>query len=123
MVAIWVDGTLQFEPIEAAFAATPRRIGAKGAEVVRRSTLAGAAIARDLAAVRTGFMKSQVTHEFHGDGRSGSMDGEWGDEADYAKYVENGTSRMAAQPFVGPSLEAVTPAFLAAAEAIADPFD
>lgn len=123
MVDIQVDGVIQFEPIEAKLRTAGARIGAKGSQVVRRSTLAGEAIAKQLAAVDTGFMKSVVTHEFRGDGRSGEMEGEWGDEADYAPFVEGGTSRMAPQPFIGPSLDAVAPGFLAATEAIADPLD
>ncbi|MBM0237736.1 HK97 gp10 family phage protein [Micromonospora sp. ATA32] len=123
MADIQVDGLAQWEPIEAKLRTASGRIGAKGSAVVRRSTLAGEAIAKQLAAVDTGFMKSAVTHEFRGDGRFGAMEGEWGDEASYAPYVEGGTSRMAAQPFIGPSLDAVTPGFLAATEAISDPLD
>lgn len=123
MVDIRVDGFEQWEPIEAKLRTAGDRVGATGSQVVRRSTLAGEAIAKQNAAVDTGFMKSVVTHEFRGDGRSGVMEGEWGDEADYAPFVEGGTSRMAAQPFIGPSLEAVTPGFIAATEAISDPLD
>lgn len=36
----------------------------------------------------------------------------WNQE--YASYVENGTSRMAPQPYAGPAVDAVTPGYLAA---------
>ncbi|MFI2663277.1 HK97-gp10 family putative phage morphogenesis protein [Micromonospora carbonacea] len=123
MAAIWVDGVLEFAPIEAQLRTAGKRIGAKGAAVVRRSTEEGASVARRLAAVDTGFMRSSVTTSFTGDGRSGAMEGEYGPEAHYAKFVEHGTSRMAPRPFVGPSLDAVAPGFIAACEAIGDPFD
>ncbi|MFI1194082.1 HK97-gp10 family putative phage morphogenesis protein [Micromonospora sp. NPDC020750] len=123
MVDIWVDGVLEFAPIEAKLRTASGRVGAKGAQVVRRTTEEGARIAQQLAAVDTGFMRGSVTTSFTGDGRSGVVEGEYGPEASYAKFIEGGTSRMAPQPFVGPSADAITPGFLAAAEAISDPFD
>lgn len=123
MADIQVDGLDEWKPIEVKLRTSANRIGAKGAQVVRRSTLAGEAIAKQLAAVDTGAMRESVSHDFHGDGRSGLMEGEWGPTVNYAHFVERGTSRMAAQPFVVPSLEAVTPGFLAATEAISDPLD
>lgn len=40
--------------------------------------------------------------------------GEVVSSAEYSVYVENGTSRMAPQPFMRPAQEAVTPGWLAA---------
>ncbi|MEV5819300.1 HK97-gp10 family putative phage morphogenesis protein [Micromonospora haikouensis] len=124
MASISVDGGgAELAAIEAQLRSAEKRIGVKGSQVVRRSTEEGAGVARRMAAVDTGFMRSSVTTSFTGDAGSGVMDGEWGPEASYAKFVEHGTSRMAPQPFVVPSLDAVTPGFVAACEAISDPFD
>ncbi|MFF0822407.1 HK97-gp10 family putative phage morphogenesis protein [Micromonospora haikouensis] len=120
MASVSVDGGgAELAAIEAQFHTAGKRITEKGSRVVRRSTLAGESVAKQLAAVDTGFMRSSVSHEFSDDG----LEGEWGPEASYAKFVERGTSRMAPQPFVGPSLDAVTPGFIAACEAISDPLD
>ncbi|MFG1846772.1 HK97-gp10 family putative phage morphogenesis protein [Micromonospora carbonacea] len=119
VASISVDGWAELTTIEVQLRTAEKHIGPKGAQVVRKSTLAGEAIAKSLAAVDTGFMRSSVSHEFSGDG----LEGEWGPEASYSHFVERGTSRMAPQPFVGPSLDAITPGFIAACEAIGDPFD
>lgn len=116
-----VDGGAELAVIEAKLRTAQKRIGEKGAQVVRRSTLAGEAVAKQRAPVDTGLLQSSITHEFVGDGRSGAMDGVWGAEAKYAKWVNGGTSRMAPQPFMDQSLDAVTPGFLEAVEAISDP--
>lgn len=42
-------------------------------------------------------------------------------DAEYASFVEHGTSRMAPQPYMGPAADRVEPGFLAALAAIADP--
>ncbi|MEV2239524.1 HK97-gp10 family putative phage morphogenesis protein [Micromonospora sp. NPDC049891] len=124
MVDIWVEGgQAELGFIEAQLRTSRGRIGQRGSQVVRRSTLAGEAIAKARAPVRTGYMKSTIGHSFAGDGRHGAMEGEWGAEARYSRFVELGTRFMAPQPFVGPSLDAVTPGFLAAVEAISDPLD
>ncbi|QKW15379.1 HK97-gp10 family putative phage morphogenesis protein [Verrucosispora sp. NA02020] len=121
MVDIRVEGGGELTVIAAQLRTKRASIGREGSQVVRRSALAGEAAAKAFAPVLTGHLKSSIGHEFSGSAATGVMDGEWGAEARYAKWVEGGTSRMAPQPFVGPSLDAVTPGFLQAVEAISDP--
>lgn len=124
MVDIRVEGgQAELGFIEAKLRTKRGRVGAEGSQVVRRSTLAGEAAAKAFAPVRTGYLRSSVTHEFRGDGRAGAMEGVWGAEASYARYVNDGTRRMAPQPFMDQSRDAVVPGFLAAVEAISDPLD
>lgn len=74
------------------------------------------------AAVDTGFMRSSIHTEIQqNDWRVYAAEVKV--DAEYAWFVENGTSRMAPQPFMGPAYDAVLPGFLAALELIADPLD
>ncbi|WP_341719937.1 hypothetical protein QQG74_09625 [Micromonospora sp. FIMYZ51] len=124
MVDIRVEGgRVELAAIEAKLRTKKTRIGSAGSQVVRRSTLAGVTSAKARSPVLTGFMRSSISHEFRGDGRAGLMEGVWGAEARYSRFVELGTRRQAPQPFIGPSLETVTPTFLRAVEAIGDPLD
>lgn len=67
---------------------------------------------RSLAPVDTGFLRASI----HGHSESTAVhaSGEVTASAEYAVYVENGTSRMSPQPFMRPAQEAVTPGWLAA---------
>ena len=123
MASMSVEGGTELAVIEAQLRAAEKRIGEKGSQVVRNSTLAGEAVCKQLAAVDTGAMRASVSHDLSGDAASGVIEGEWGPTVRYAPFLERGTSRMAPQPFVLPSLDAVTPGFIAAAEAISDPLD
>jgi HK97 gp10 family phage protein len=68
--------------------------------------------ARALAPVDTGNLRASI----HGSTQIGatSVVGEVTASAHYAIYVEQGTSRMAPQPFMRPAQEATTPAWLQA---------
>jgi HK97 gp10 family phage protein len=89
--------------------------------VVRKSTLETEARGKARAAVDTGFMRNSITSDFAGS-NADLAQGETGPEADYAKWVEHGTSRQAPQPFMGPAADEVEPTFYAALEAI-DPLE
>ena len=69
-------------------------------------------MARSMAPVDTGNLRAGI----HGSTEVGSsrVIGEVTASAHYAIYVEQGTSRMAPQPFMRPAQEANTPAWLAA---------
>lgn len=83
----------------------PARIHALAPPVVDQRLHAIEADARDRAAVLTGEMRSRVHTEMDGDGLGGSVI----DDSDHAIYNEYGTSKMAAQPFMGPAFEAGAP--------------
>jgi len=57
--------------------------------------------AYDICPVRTGYLRSTIFFK-----PVGLLDFEFGASADYALFVEMGTYRMAAQPFIRPALEA-----------------
>lgn len=58
------------------------------------------------APVDTGYLRSSIVSENVGD-----LEAEIGPTANYGGYVEEGTSRMSAQPYMSPALDAVAPAF------------
>jgi HK97 gp10 family phage protein len=60
------------------------------------------ATAKQIVPVRTGFLRSTIYHLVD----SGALTLELGATADYALYVEMGTRRAHAQPFIRPSFEA-----------------
>src|SRR5690606_40047230 len=63
----------------------------------------GEATMKGLAPVDTGRLRDSIRHEVQGPTvRFGP-----GDEIDYAAFVEFGTSKMAAQPYVRPTVEAM----------------
>lgn len=84
---------------------------------VRKATFETEAGGKSRAAVLTGFMRNSITSDFRGSNADVAQ-GETGPEAEYAPYVEHGTSRQAPQPFMGPAADEVEPTFYAALEAI-----
>lgn len=95
------------------------RVGARAAAAVRITTLSIERDARILAPVDTGNLRNSITSEFDGDGRFGAATGTTGPTASYGGYVENGTSRMAPQPYLGPAFDRHTPVFYNAMDQIA----
>lgn len=75
--------------------------GPVGKEILRR-TLAVERAAKRLCPVDTGRLRSSITHEIQKDGRG--LVGVVGTNVSYAAYVEFGTSRMRAQPYLRPAL-------------------
>ena len=88
--------------------------------VVRKAAFDVERIAKTLAPVDTGFLKNSI----HTQIRTANFR-TYGAEviagANYASYLEYGTSRMAPQPYMQPALDRVSPGFLAAMAAIANP--
>lgn len=109
-------------------------VGAKGARVVRAFTHRVEARAKVYCPVDTGLLRNSIESSFEGDGRTGEMVGAvtaggggvshvlyslFGDGINYARYVEYGTSRMAAQPFMTPAFDEEIPGYEAACAALA----
>ena len=59
----------------------------------------------------TGTLAASIGIDMYGDGRSVGLTAVVGPTARYGLFVENGTSKMAAQPFMGPALESEGPRF------------
>jgi hypothetical protein len=90
------------------------RVGAKVGNVVRESTLAIERGAKATVLGRSyefGDLYDSISSAFSGDGRFASMSGEVVADSDHAVFVENGTSVMAAEPFLGPAFDAEVPNF------------
>lgn len=68
--------------------------------------------AQNRAPVDTGTLRNSISTELQRGG--GTLRGEVGPTANYGAYVENGTSRMRAQPYLRPATDAVLPGYEAA---------
>jgi HK97 gp10 family phage protein len=77
--------------------------GPVAADLLRR-VIQVEATAKRLCPVDTGRLRSSITHELGVDSRG--LVGTVGTNVTYAPYVEFGTSRMRAQPFLRPALDA-----------------
>ena len=79
----------------------------RASAVVRKVALDTEADAKALARVDTGMLRNSITTAVSGDGLTASVVA----TASYAIHVEQGTSRMAPQPFMGPATDRNTPKF------------
>lgn len=72
--------------------------------------------AQAFAPVDTGFLRSSINYETH-ELKTGAW-GEVGPTAEYGAYVEDGTSRMAPQAYMGPAFDRRAPEYVKACEEI-----
>lgn len=99
----------------------PRVLGRLARTAVRKTAKDVEHTAKLLAPVDTGNLKSSIgTSDLRAMGTSGSIEAEVGPTANYGIYLELGTSRMAAQPFMGPAADKHSPAFEQAMAEIAE---
>ncbi|MFK5689599.1 HK97-gp10 family putative phage morphogenesis protein [Ornithinimicrobium sp. LYQ92] len=109
-----------------------KRVGARGAAVVRKTATAITRDARLMAPVGTpestgkpgyvgGNLRASISSTITGDGRNGRMSAEIGPTAHYGRYVEQGTSRMAPQPYLFPAADRHEASFIAAMAQAAEP--
>ncbi|MBG6085816.1 HK97-gp10 family putative phage morphogenesis protein [Zhihengliuella flava] len=95
------------------------RVGPRAQLVVRKTAKDIQRSARTKAPVDTGRLKGSITtSDLRTVGQAGTLAAEVGPTVEYGIYVELGTSRMAAQPYLGPAADQHTPAFEAAMEAL-----
>lgn len=98
----------------------PAKVGREVSQAVRAS---GGHMARRAAAVapkRSGALARSISADFYGSARSGRLVAVVGPTEHHGLFVERGTSKMAAQPFLGPSLDAEAPRLVAALEKLAE---
>lgn len=91
-------------------------------QAVRKAAFDVERYAKQNAPVRTGFLRSSIhtvieTNSFRVYAASVIAG------AEYASYVEYGTSRMAPQPYMQPALDRVLPGFQAVMQQLANPLD
>lgn len=79
---------------------------------VKKATLSIQARAQSAAPVLTGTLRRSITSQFPSD-----LSGVVGPSVNYGVYVEFGTRRMGARPYMRPAAEAVLPGFAAAVAA------
>lgn len=79
----------------------------RASAVVRKVALDTEADAKALAPVDTGMLRNSITTAVQGDGLRAAVVA----TASYAPFVEQGTSRMSPQPFMGPATDRNAPAF------------
>lgn len=80
------------------------------AAVVRNASFDVEGQAKNRVPVDTGALKNLISTEFEDDGLTGII----ASGMEYATFVEYGTKRMSAQPYMTPAAEAVAPAYIAA---------
>lgn len=94
--------------------AAPEAVENRAADVVAKSSFAVAQRARSLASVRTGRLKRAILSLSNGlRGRVG-----FSEKVPYWKFVEYGTVKMSARPFIRPSVEAESESFVQGMRAI-----
>lgn len=84
---------------------------------VRKATFETQARAIVRAPYRHGDLRQSISADFTGSNKDVAI-GTTGPEVNYGWFVEGGTERQAAQPYMGPSADEVEPYFYAALEAI-----
>jgi len=97
-------------------------IDSRTAQVVRKAAFDVERFAKTYAPVDTGFLRSSI-HTVIKTNNLRVYSAEIIADADYASYVEYGTSRMAPQPYLQPALDRVMPGFLAVMEQLGNPLD
>lgn len=101
-----VTVSVTFDRFPEIAAAMPERTRA----VVRKAAFDIEGQAKNRAPVDTGALKSSISTEFEDNGLTGII----APHVEYATFVEFGTRRMSAQPYMTPAAEAVAPAFVGA---------
>lgn len=81
------------------------QIGAKASVAIRKTAYDIERDSKAFCPVDTGNLRASISTGFTGDGRFGVMEAEIGPTAEYAAYVEYGTSKMAPAAYMGPAFD------------------
>lgn len=105
MASVDFDGA-EVMALASSFTQSGANIGKLAQVVVRKTALDIERNAKAIAPVDTGNLKSSIGRsDLRTVGQSGALEAEIGPTANYAPYVEFGTSRHGPQAFMGPSLD------------------
>ena len=112
--------TSDLRKLAADLATAGSRVGAATSKAVRESAERVKVDAARTAPRATGVLRRSIGVDTYGDGRSVGMTAVVGPAAFYGLYLERGTVKMSARPFMEPALEREAPAFEAAIAAVVD---
>lgn len=91
------------------------KVAKRASEAVRKAASDIEAHAKMVVPVDTGTLKNSIQAQ-----STGELSAEVAPHTDYAVYVEYGTSRMRARPYMRPAAEKVRPGFITAMEKIVE---
>lgn len=103
------------------YASASGRVGVAGRKVLEEQAEETKQFQHDLVPVRSEDLQQHLRITYSGDGRSSTMYaqvGPVGESRGHGYFVEHGTSRMSAQPFIEPSAEAASKTFPSKVEAM-----
>lgn len=106
------DGSAEFLSMAADLTAAPIRVAARAGTVMTKALTDMEAGAKNRAPVDTGTLRNSINSEVQR--RGNTIRGEVGPTVNYGGFVENGTSRTRAQPYLRPATDAVLPGYEAA---------
>ena len=108
----------EFRGMADRFRAAPDKAVVMIREATAKAALDTQRVARERAPVDTGYLRSSIAATIDPGSTSGVIVGEVTAGAEYAAYVEHGTSRQRPQPFMRPAHEQVRPVFVQMIEQI-----
>lgn len=106
------DGSAEFELIAAQLNQASREVMPKAREAMKKALTDISTGAKNRAPVDTGALRNSISTQTQGN--RDYARGEVGPTVHYAGYLERGTSRMRAQPYLRPATDAVIPGYEAA---------
>lgn len=106
------DGSEEMGRLAADLATAGVRASARAGTAMGKALNDISAGAKNRSPVDTGTLKSSISTEIQN--RGDTIRGEVGPTVNYGGFVENGTSRMRAQPYLRPATDAVLPGYEAA---------
>lgn len=109
-MAIFTVKTKGFKQLQAKLKKAPPEVRKRVVDQINRSTININRMAKRFAPVDEGRLQTSIRFEFIRQGELGRVF----TDVEYAAFQEFGTSRMAAQPYLGPAARIENPKFLKA---------
>jgi HK97 gp10 family phage protein len=101
MGSVWFDGADDLNRLSADLTAAGETAAPRARRLVAKTLLDVERDAKAFAPVDTGFLRSSIGIDTDPDG----LGGQTGPAANYGRFVEYGTSRMAPHAYMGPALD------------------